>query len=190
MNSNSQVSISHLLFKMTVIANNAQFTFGDLTGQQLNWKPSPDTWSIAQCFDHLTAASKAYMPIIEQVSAGKKQSTFSEKIPLLPNIFGKLLIKYLSPQSTRKLKAPELIRPAASSIDEGIIRHFIEVQKEMIVLMKKTEGLNLSRIRITSPLARFVAYNLMDAYEIIVAHQKRHFRQAERVLTAEAFPRK
>ena len=189
MSSNTEVDLLHLVTEMTTIADNAQLTFGNLTAQQLNWKPSPEVWSIGQCFDHLITANKAYIPIIEQVLTGKKQSTFWEKIPLLPNLFGKLLIKYLSPQSTRKLRAPEVFKPSSSGIDEDIISSFIEYQKQMILLMKRTEGFNLSQIKITSPALRFVAYSMRDSYEIIVVHEKRHFQQAERVLGAEGFPR-
>ena len=187
--SSSNSEVSQLVTEMTTIADKAQLTFGKLSAQQLNWKPGTEGWSIGQCFDHLIAANKAYIPIIEQVITGTKQNTSWEKIPLLPNLFGKLLIKYLSPQSTRKLKAPEVFTPSSSSIDEGIISRFIELQKQMMLLMKRTEGFNLSRVKITSPALRFVTYSVIDAYEIVVVHEKRHVQQAERVLAAEGFPK-
>ena len=31
-----------------------------LSEQQLNWKPSPDKWSIAQCLDHLAVTSSEF----------------------------------------------------------------------------------------------------------------------------------
>ena len=186
----SNTEVSHLVTEMTIIADNTQLTFGNLTAQQLNWKPSTEGWSIGQCFDHLIAANTAYIPIIEQVLTGTKQRTSWEKIPLLPNLFGKLLIKYLSPQSTRKLKAPEVFKPSSSSIDEGIISRFIDLQKQMMLLMKGTEGFNPGQIKITSPALRFITYSLMDAYQIVVVHEKRHVQQAERVLAAKGFPGK
>ena len=190
MSSNTEVDLRGLITEMTVIADNALLTFGNLTASQLDWKPSAEAWSIGQCFDHLIAANTAYIPIIEQVLTGTKQSTTWEKIPLLPTLFGKLLIKYLSPQSTRKLKAPEVFKPSSSSIDEGIINRFIELQKRMMLLMKGTEGFNPGQIKITSPALRFITYSLMDAYQIVVVHEKRHVQQAERVLAAEGFPGK
>src|SRR5256885_6283070 len=188
MSGNTEVNLSRLASELTIITDQAQFKFGSLTARQLNWKPSAETWSIGQCFDHLVAANRAYIPIFEQVIIGRKQTTFWEKIPLLPKIFGKLLIKYLSPQSARKLNAPEVFKPSTSGVDEDIISRFIEQQKQMMMLMKRTEGFNLSRMRITSPAVRFITYSVMNAYEIIVVHEKRHFRQAERVLGAEGFP--
>ncbi len=31
-----------------------------LSNAQLNWKPAPEKWSIAQCLDHLTVASREF----------------------------------------------------------------------------------------------------------------------------------
>ena len=184
----SGANLEQLISEMTDITARSQFTFGALTAPQLNWKPSAEAWSIGQCFDHLVAANRAYLPIFEQVVNGKRQGRRWENVPLLPKIFGKLLIKYLSPQSTPKLKAPEILKPGATSVDEDIIRRFIEQQQQVMLIMKRSERFDLARIRITSPAARFVVYSLVDAYEIIVVHEQRHFQQAERVLAAEGFP--
>src|SRR5258708_1847914 len=32
----------------------------DLTEAQLNWKPSAEQWSVAQCLEHLAVATKAF----------------------------------------------------------------------------------------------------------------------------------
>src|ERR1044072_7256262 len=86
------------------VAEETKDTFGPLTPAQLNWKPSPERWSVAQCFDHLLSSNKGYLPIIDSVLAGKKR-TFWESMPLLPGLGGKLLIKVVDPASARKLKA-------------------------------------------------------------------------------------
>ena len=31
-----------------------------LNDEQLNWKPAPDSWSIAQCLDHLAVTSEKF----------------------------------------------------------------------------------------------------------------------------------
>jgi hypothetical protein len=48
--SNTEVDLLHLVTDLTTIADDAQLTFGNLTAQQLNWKPSTEVWSIGQCF--------------------------------------------------------------------------------------------------------------------------------------------
>ena len=171
------------------IADDTHASFGNLSASQLNWKPSAERWSIAQCFDHLITSNKDYLPIIESVRTGKKQSKFWERLPLWPDLAGKLLIKSLDPASTRKLKAPKNFQPAQSDVSETILDDFVAQQEQVIEGMKSTSHLDLEKIIVTSPALSFVAYSLLDAYRIIVVHEKRHLQQAKRVAQEPAFPR-
>src|ERR1041385_6320911 len=40
----------------------ARLVTDDLNEAQLNWKPSPEQWSIAQCLEHLAAATRGFDP--------------------------------------------------------------------------------------------------------------------------------
>ena len=171
------------------VADDARASFGGLSAAQLNWKPSAERWSIAQCFEHLITSNKGYLPIIESVRSGKKQTRFVERLPVLPGLAGKLLIKSLDPASTRKLKAPKSFQPAQSDISATVIEDFVAQQEQIIEGMKSTAHLDLEKIIITSPALSFVAYSLMDGYRIIVTHERRHFQQAERVTQEPAFPK-
>jgi len=169
------------------IAAETKSTFGRLTPAQLNWKPSPERWSVAQCFDHLLTSNKGYFPTIEGVIAGIKP-TFWQRMPVLPGLAARLLIKSLDPKSTRKIKAPQKFQPAQSDISASVIDDFVDQQASMVKKMKATEHLDLEKIVITSPVASVVTYSLMDAYRIIVVHERRHFEQARRVTEEAAFP--
>ena len=182
-----KADLTNLVAAANNIATEAKSTFGQLTPSQLNWKPSADRWSVAQCFDHLLTSNKGYFPVIESVLAGKKR-TFWESMPVLPGLAGKLLIKSLDPASTRKIKAPKRFEPAQSDISSSVINDFVDQQSRMVEKMKATEHLDLERIVITSPAAAAVTYSLMDAYRIIVVHEQRHFQQAKRVMEETGFP--
>lgn len=108
---------------------------------------------------------------------------------MLPGLAGKLLIKSLDPASTRRIKAPKRFEPAQSNISASIIDDFVAQQEKVIEGMRSTSHLDLERIVITSPAVSFVTYSLMDAYRIIVVHEKRHFQQAQRVMDEPAFPK-
>ena len=171
-----------------VIAADARSSFGGLSAAQLNWKPSAERWSIGQCFDHLITSNKGYLPIIESVRGGTKKARFLERLPVLPGLAGKLLIKSLDPASTRKLKAPKNFEPAQSNISASVIDDFVAQQDKIVEGMKSTSHLELEQIVITSPAASFVTYSLLDAYRIIVVHEQRHFQQAQRVAAEPGFP--
>jgi hypothetical protein len=180
--------LESLLSQADVIANDAREVFGSLTKEQLNWKPSAERWSVAQCFDHLITTNSGYMPIVDGILTGQKQSSVWQKLPFLPGLWGKMLIKSLDPSQTRKIKAPKRFEPAQSDVSGSIINDFAAQQQRLIEKIKATSNLDLEKIVITSPAASFVTYSLMDAYRIIVVHERRHFQQAQRVTEESGFP--
>ena len=182
-----KADLASLIAATNSIAAEVKTTFGQFTRSQLNWKPSPERWSVAQCFDHLLTTNRGYFPAIDNVLAGKKR-TFWESVPLLPGLGGKLLIKAVEPASTRKFKAPKSFQPAQSDVSTSVISDFVDQQGKIIQKMKATEHLDLEKIVITSPVTAVMTYSLMDAYRIIVAHEQRHFQQAKRVTEEAAFP--
>src|SRR5437588_1241606 len=188
--SNQGEHLSGLVTAANAIADETLAGFGDLTAQQLNWKPSADRWSVAQCCDHLVTANEAVFPIFEKVLSGEKKNTFWESLPWLPSFWGKMLIKAVAPESARKLKAPKIFHPSNSTVDGAIIRRFIDQQNQVIRYMKTTKDLDLEKIKISSPVTNLIAYSLMDAYRIIITHEKRHFLQAMRVSEMDGFPKR
>ena len=180
--------VDSLLSQAGAIANDARKVFGNLTKDQLNWKPSPERWSVAQCFDHLISSNSGYLPIIDDVLKGQKKSSIWQKLPLLPGLWGQILIKSLDPRQTRKMKAPKRFQPAQSDVSGSIIHDFAGQQEQLIQKIKATANLDLERIVITSPAASLITYSLMDAYRIIVVHERRHFQQAQRVTEETGFP--
>jgi hypothetical protein len=54
--------------------------------------------------------------------------------------------------------------------------------------MRATEGADLRGLKVTSPVSPVATYSLLDAYRILVAHERKHFEQARRVMQTEGFP--
>lgn len=181
-------TITSLVSEARAVANDVEKSFAGLSPQQLNWKPQPEQWSAGQCLDHLFTSTGSYFPTFEMILNGKKRATLWERIPILPGVFGKLLIKSLSPQSTRKLQAPKAFRPASSDIDAGIVEDFVAQIGRLIETMTASASLEVDRIIITSPAMSLVTCSLLDAYRIILIHDQRHILQAQRVMQLTDFP--
>jgi hypothetical protein len=180
--------LSTVLAEGRLVAGETRRAFGQLSAEQVNWKPSEAEWSIGQCFDHLIISNRPYLTIVEEIRAGKRRQRAWEHVPLLPRFFGKLLITTLRPDSGRKVKARPAFYPSTSQIATGIITSFVEQQDRLLHLMEATRGLHLDAITITSPVVRLITYSLMDAYRIIVAHEQNHFVQARRLMELPGFP--
>ncbi len=174
--------LSTVLSEGRLVAAETQRAFGQLSADQINWKPGEDEWSIGQCFDHLVISNRPYLGIIEDIREGRRRQRAWERMPLLPRLFGRLLIRTLHPESGRKVKARPAFSPSMSHIPPRIIASFVEQQERLLRLMESTRGLDLEGIVITSPVARLITYSLMDAYRVVVVHEQNHFVQATRVL--------
>src|ERR1043165_8108751 len=177
-------ALSALIAEAEKIGRDAEGSFGNLSPAQLNWKRSADEWSIGQCFEHLILTNRPYFPVIETIAAGKQTRKLWERMPLLPSLFGRLILGAVSPESARKIKARPAFTPAASAVDGQIISQFARHQEELARLMKSTEKLDLEKIIITSAVSPVAIYSLLDGYRILVTHERRHFLQAERVMAS------
>ena len=181
--------LATVVAEASVLARETERVFGRLSGEQLNWKPGETEWSVGQCFDHLIIANRPYVPIFEEALAGRRRRRLWERMPLLPRLFGTLLINTLRPDSGRKARAPRALLPARSHIATSIVATFLQEHDRLRGLMEASGRIDLARITITSPVLPLVTYSLLDACRIIVVHEQNHFVQATRVTQSAGFPR-
>lgn len=171
------------------IARDAQSAFGHLNAEQLNWKPNAEQWSVAQCLQHLIATNREIVSVFDAAINGTKPTTFIERLPVLPGLWGKMMVKFLSPDSKQKYKAIPRLSPADSGLDPRIVGNFVSHQQGVTGKLKALQNLRPEKIIMTSPIAGFVTYSLLDACRIIVLHERRHLAQAERVKAMNGFPK-
>ena len=178
---------SEAITELEKITNDFRAAFGSLTDEQLNWKPAAESWSIAQCVDHLIKSNDEVQPVIDAKLAGGKNS-FLESWSPLTGFFGGFLKKNLATDA-KKFKAPSKAIVPPSDIDAGVLDRFAENQQVVIKSIQSMEKLDLHKTVITSPFLRVMTYRLSDGLGIMVEHEKRHFRQAKRVMESEGFPK-
>src|SRR5437899_9635466 len=80
------------LRQASLVADETKRLFGRLSGEQVNWKPREGEWSIGQWFDHLVISNRPYVQIFDEILAGRRRQRVWERIPLLPRLFGMVLI--------------------------------------------------------------------------------------------------
>jgi len=159
-----------------------------LNETQLNWKPAPEKWSIAQCFDHLTVSSAKFgQYFTKAIAGGRAKRAAASGLAYRPTLLGGWLIKQLLPESTRKVPAPKVFHPSASEI-HGALERFLEQQKIFLAFVGWTAGLDYNKTRLRSPVTPLIRYSLADAYVLTVVHGQRHIAQARRVRALPNFP--
>jgi hypothetical protein len=122
------------------------------------------------------------------IAEGRKGSSFWESIPVLPKLWGKMLIKTVKADTKKKAKAPKVYQPSLNLVSPSIVNDFAKHQEELTKIMLKTDGFEHSTV-ITSPAARMITYSLEDANTIIVYHERRHLNQAKKIKSLINFPK-
>ena len=174
--------------EMESIARDARADFGGLNESQLNWKPAPDRWSVAQCLDHLIRIDSGYKPLFTSIEEGKYRPGLLRRIPLLPGLFGRLVLNGVEPQQKRRVSTTKAYQPLRGDIPADIVARFERHVHELAAHVELLDGRGAADVLIPSPIASFITYNVYDAWRILTAHARRHLLQARRVTEMPGFP--
>jgi|SRR5215471_1211098 len=183
----TKLSLTEVRSGLQDMMRQTQATFGAYDARQVNWRPDATRWSVAQCFEHLLTTGNLIRRAAEVALNGTEPRSIWQRLPILPRVTGRLLIRSLAPHATRKLTAPPTAQPA-SDISADVIRRFIDRRSQLVEWVQSLDEKSASRAIMTSPFVDVVAYSVLDACRILVAHDRRHFEQACRVTQAPGFP--
>src|SRR5262245_4750118 len=67
-------TLKQIYFEAEDILGDAKAHFGHLNSRRLNWKPADDSWSVAQCLDHLISINGEYYPTFNRILNGGELS--------------------------------------------------------------------------------------------------------------------
>ena len=162
--------------------------FRKISHKQFNWKPSPASWSIAQCLEHLVISDRSYFQVLEKIINGKYTLSFWEKYSPFSGLLGKMLIDNLQEEVKRKTKTSDKLVPAMSEKDPSFINDYLENLDTFMKYISACRQVDLNKTIITSPMLGFVTYSLKDAITFLPEHEHRHINQAIRVKEHPGFP--
>ncbi|MEO7273114.1 MAG: DinB family protein [Vicinamibacterales bacterium] len=173
---------------LEAVAVEAQGLFGGLDPGQLNWRPDPARWSVAQCLDHLLTANRLMIRAADDAQAPGASRSVWQRLPVLPGILGGMLIRSQSPGATRRFTAPAQAHPASSDIEADIVRRFVSQHEEAVGRLRTLDESLAARAIMTSPFVKVVTYRVLDGWRLVLAHDRRHLHQAQGVMASPGFP--
>jgi len=182
------VFIGSVLQRGRQAKDKAKLELSNISFEQLNWKSSPQSWSIAQCLDHLVASHNSYFPTLKQITEGSFKMNFWEKYSPFTSTCGKMLRDQMQEQVKKKLKAPKKIRPVTIQVTTDFVKDYDRNLGDFLGYISKCKDVDLDKTVITSPIMQIVTYSLRDALSFLVEHEHRHINQAIRVKTSKKFP--
>ena len=171
------------------LAEEANALVAPLTEEQFNWKPAPDSWSIAECLDHLNTTARLYLPHLDTgIAEGLRRGLYG-KGPFTHDLIGRLFVRSMEPPARIKVKAPARFQPPPQRSRSAIMAAFGGYQVQFIDRLHQASGLDLTRAKVRSPLSPWIRMSLNSGFALMAAHERRHLWQARRVASAAGFPK-
>ncbi len=183
-----QEQIERTLITLDAVTTEAHKLFGNLTVLQLNWKPAPEKWSIAQCLDHLIVSNNTYYPQFNAIITRKYRNSLYQNIGFISRWFGNYLIRKTGPVVGKPMKNPPAFAPAQSNLPATIVADFNKQQLQLSAVIAKLDDADLNKTIVSSPAQGLITYSLHDLLIILAGHEQRHLQQAKNVLQHPQFP--
>lgn len=167
--------------ELEAVSKRASAIVAALPPELMGRRPVPESWSVAECLNHLTLTADAYAPVVrEALAEGRRHNLRGSGKHFRMEPVAWLLAWWLEPPYRFRSRTPAAFVPATSDPAEAL-PHFLERQQQLLGLLAEANGLALERLQIASPFARQVRYSVYSAFRLIAVHERRHLWQAEQV---------
>lgn len=154
---------------------------GPLSPDKLSTRPQPGSWSVAECLDHLSLTTEAYLPRLDEALADVRNQGLTGSGPFRMEWTARLLRFMLEPPARLRTRTSAPFVPSGTTPEQALPR-FLALQKTLLTKLHDAAGLALDRVKIRSPFAERVRYNLYSAFVLIAVHERRHLWQAEKAI--------
>lgn len=162
-------------------------TFQQLPLPALNFKTSEESWSALECIEHLNRYMDFYLPEIRK-QLGKHErwagSVFASGY--LGDKFAKMM---MATPKMKKIKTFKKMNPSGTELSVDVIRKFLNQQQELLYLLDEAKDKNLTRIKTSITLTRWIKFRLGDTFRFVIYHNERHILQARRAIESSDYGR-
>lgn len=163
--------------------------FRELDADQAAWRPDEKRWSAAGHVAHLGIINVAYLDAIsaaiEQArAAGGHESGGPYRHPAVSSWFA----RSMEPPPRRRLKTFASMVPDPGTTPEAAVEDFVRAQERLEELIDRSRGLDLGRVRFSSPFLRLLRFSLGTGFEMLLAHNRRHIWLVHELLALPGAP--
>jgi hypothetical protein len=160
-----------------------------LSDTQLNWRPGPGRWSIAECLQHLNIGVRATLPAFDRAIAEGREKGKTAPGPFRYGWLSRLMISSMEPGKRRmRTQAIFDVPPGSTYRGAELLPEFYAVRDELAQRVRRADGLDLARVRTISPASRLIRMPLGAYFQFIITHDRRHLWQARQVRNSPGFP--
>lgn len=162
----------------------------DLKPKDLNWKPGPQRWSIAECLEHLNLYGDFYHDVFAEAIQRGLQQGLAPQPTYQPGWLGNYFAQSMLPRDGKVANKMATFKdkdPAQSHLPPGVIPRFLEQQARLLRLLEEAQQVDLGRVRIPISISTWIKLKLGDGLRFVINHNQRHLQQAQDVYAEIVF---
>jgi hypothetical protein len=150
------------------------------------WRAAPESWTIAECLDHLATGNRVYLAAMRPPAERAAADGRSRRGPARPGLLGGWFVRSLEPpvRPLRKLTAPRKIRPRVSPPLADAAAQFLTSQDDVRAFLRQFADIDLAGVMFPNPFIRGLRFSLATGLHVLASHQRRHLWQAWNVRRA------
>lgn len=146
--------------------------------EALNRRASPESWSALECIKHLNLYGDYYLPEVENcLNNAKLPQENIFKSGLIGNYFAKSM---LPKDKLNKMRTFTSMNPIHTSLDKQVLEQFSAQLYQWLRLLEQAKTVNLNREKVKISISKWIKLKLGDALRVVIYHNERHIKQAER----------
>jgi hypothetical protein len=157
----------------------------DVTAQlnevRFNWRPSPSEWSIEECLSHLVMVGQWEIRALEEAIARGRERGLTGPGPFEFGAVDRFIVHQTEPPVRHALPTTSRFVPLHGQPVTAVMPTFYHVQSQLILLLERADGLDLRKVKVSTPISRLLKLSLGAMFAQIAAHERRHLDQARRV---------
>jgi len=178
--------LAEIKIQLDAASQKARSIVNNVSFEQLKQRPQPDQWSIAECLVHLNLASQADLNLLNDTYKQIPTERMFVENQFKMDLLGRFLKWALEPppMSLFKIKTTQKFQPVLIEPLDEVLPTFLALQEQLKASVEAANGLPLDQIIVVSPFSSYVKHNLLSCFHLLLAHERRHLWQAEKVKEA------
>jgi hypothetical protein len=163
--------------------------FSALDRGALTWRADETRWSVTGHVAHLCIINGDYLERISETIRGARagKGPVSDG-PYRHPWFGRWFAGLMEPPPKRRMATMRAMVPDPGADSATERARFAEVQARMTTLMMDARGLDLGKVRFSSPYMALLRFSLGSGFAMLLAHNRRHVWLIEEVRNTPGFP--
>ena len=114
-------------------------------------RPAPESWSAAECLQHLSLSADAYFPVWQQVIATAGPRKAEMNAPYAIDFWGRFLCWILEPPARIRSKTPVPFQPSDCGEIDDVLDGFLDRQERIVAALFVDIAGSTSLVRRTGP---------------------------------------